>query len=331
MSGPSDVSVVLIARNQRWNIHRLITSVVSEVGSDPDVVLVDSASTDGTPEAAAGHGIRVIRIDDREHRSPSAGRYLGCRETRSELVLFLDGDAELVPGWLDLARRILSDDPSIGSVTGQRISLPISTTPPERPDPPPPSGGWKDVTHCGGSALFVRRALDAAGSFDPWLYSDEEPDLSIRIRHAGYRMVRTDDPMIFDYTDPTDRIRTIVARRGRNLYLGAGQNLRKHLGLPTFRTYVRERGFGILPVVGIPVYLVVCIVAAARSALAFSLTLSLMPVAFAALAVRKRSVQRAARSVVLRLLIAEGTVRGVRLPRREPGAYRPATTEITAP
>lgn len=320
----------MISRNQLWNVSRLIESVRREsatVGTH-EVVLVDSASTDGTAEEAARAGIRVIQIDGREHLSPAAGRYVGHRATTGEYVLFLDGDAELVPGWLALALELLAGDPNLGGVTGSRISLPLHTAAAERPDPPPFTADWSTVTHSGGSAVYRRAALDAAGTFDPHLYSDEEPDLSIRLRHHGYRLARTEYPAIFDYTDPVDRISTLWGRRSRRLYLGAGQNLRKHFGQATFSRYLRERGFGIVPLLALPAYAGAVAAGAQRGPGALSGVLALPFLAFGLLANRKGSAYKALHSVVLRLLIAEGTVRGLRLPVRHPDSYRPRTTEI---
>ena len=325
------LSVVLISRNQIWNISRLIESVRYDCATiNHEVILVDSASTDGTADAAARHDIRVLQIEPTEHMSPAAGRYLGHRSTTGELVLFLDGDAELVPGWLKMAIALMEDDPAIGGVTGARISLPIDTTPANRPAPPPLTGEWTAVTHSGGSALYRRSALDVADTFDPFLYSDEEPDLSIRLRHHGYRLVRTEYPAIFDYTDPLDRISTLWGRRKRGLYLGAGQNLRKHYGQPTFSRYLRERGFGVLPLVGVPLYAAALAAAVQRGRGPVIGILSLPPLAFGLLTMRKGSPSKALHALVLRALIAEGTVRGLCLPVRDPESYTPLTKEITA-
>jgi glycosyltransferase involved in cell wall biosynthesis len=328
---PPRLSVVLISRNQLWNISRLIQSVRNECAAiRHELILIDSASGDGTAEAAASHGVRVLQIEPTEHMSPSAGRYLGHRATTGEFVLFLDGDAELVPGWLNIAVGLMESDSAIAGVTGARISLPIDSVPAQRPEPPPLTDEWTTVTHSGGSALYRRAALDVAGTFDPYLYSDEEPDLSIRLRHHGFHLARTTYPAIFDYTDPVDRIGTLWGRRSRRLYLGAGQNLRKHAGEPTFSRYLRERGFGVLPLLGVPSYGAAVVAAASRGRAPLLGMLSLPPLAFALLTIRKGSPYKALHSVMLRALIAEGTVKGLWLPVRDPESYQPRTKEIVA-
>ena len=327
---PPPLSVVLISRNQRWNIDRLIESVHAAVEDGTEIVLVDSASTDGTPQAAAAHGIRVLRLHESQHLSPSAGRFIGFEHTSGRYTLFLDGDTALVPEWLPLAVSVLDADSGIAAVGGAHVSLPIGTDADTQPDPPEFTSEFRTVSQPGGSALHRRSALLISGQFDPFLYSDEEPDLAIRLRHHGYRLVRTEYPAIFDYTDPLDRISTLWGRRKRGLYLGAGQNLRKHYGQPTFSRYLRERGFGVLPLVGVPLYAAALAAAVQRGRGPVIGILGLPPLAFGLLTTRKGSPSKALHALVLRALIAEGTVRGLCLPVRDPESYTPLTKEITA-
>jgi hypothetical protein len=46
---------------------------------------------------------------------------------------------------------------------------------------------------------------DDAGTFNPYLNFDEEPGLCLRIRHAGYRVLLLDCPIVRHYTDRARR------------------------------------------------------------------------------------------------------------------------------
>ena len=62
-----ELSVVLITRNQDWNIARLVQSVMNEAaGLSYEIVLVDSASTDRTVEIALNYPIRIVRLDENQ-------------------------------------------------------------------------------------------------------------------------------------------------------------------------------------------------------------------------------------------------------------------------
>src|SRR5690625_4465821 len=99
--GVFDLAVVLIARNQVWNVERLVRSVTSTPeGASAELVLVDSASGDGTPQRARELGVTVLELDGSQRLTAAAGRVAGQEATESDYVLFLDGDMELAPGWL---------------------------------------------------------------------------------------------------------------------------------------------------------------------------------------------------------------------------------------
>ncbi|MEM7033637.1 MAG: glycosyltransferase family A protein [Chloroflexota bacterium] len=319
------LTVVIISRNQEWNIARLIESVLKHTAcaESREIILIDSASTDQTTEIASNYPINVLKLSADQHLGPSAGRYVGFQHTTGEYILFLDGDNELYPGWFEKGLNTLKTHPDFAVITGVRVVLPVSAT--EKHKPPTidiPMENLEIRTHCGGTALYKRAVLDEVGTFNPYLYSDEEPDLAIRIRHAGYKIVRLDHPIAYDYTDPIDQIQTKIARWKRNLYLGAGQNLRNHLGTETFWMYLKERGYGLVPLLG----LIVGIVALVWSLMSgqatwFSLWAVVVVLALLADAVRKRSLSASTASLIQRLLIMDGTVRGFLLKPRDPTSY----------
>jgi len=43
--------------------------------------------------------------------------------------------------------------------------------------------------------MYRRAVLEEVGTFNPYLNSDEEPELGLRIRHAGYRILELDHPI----------------------------------------------------------------------------------------------------------------------------------------
>src|SRR5947207_107298 len=96
------VSVVLITRNQAWNVGRLVKSVLSKASPflSIEVTLVDSASTDPTVSLACAYPINVVVLDEDQRLSAAAGRYVGYQQSSSSarFVLFLDGDMELHDG-----------------------------------------------------------------------------------------------------------------------------------------------------------------------------------------------------------------------------------------
>jgi glycosyltransferase involved in cell wall biosynthesis len=322
----TELSVVMICRNQEWNVPRLVESVLRE--TDPllagEIVLVDSASTDRTTEVAAHYPITVLKLDADQRLTAAAGRFVGYKRTTGDLVLFLDGDMELCEGWLRQALGVMQSSPNVAAVCGQVIDRPLETETGtvERREAPGADAPGVDVRHGGGAAMYRRSVLEQVGTFNPYLYSDEEPELCLRIRHAGYRVLRLMRPIVFHYTAPLDAFSTLLGKRGRKFFLGFGQNIRYFFGGPVFWIYLKERGFALAPalVFGIGV------VAAAASMLTgrwlllvlWAICLILLTMG---IAIRKRSLQRALYTLFLRLLILDGTVRGLLLEPYNPAGY----------
>lgn len=329
------LSVVLITRNQVWNVSRLVGSVLAQTALFParEIVLVDSASTDGTAEAAARCPIQVVRLRADQRLTAAAGRYVGFRRTAGDLVLFLDGDMELCPGWLNQAVDLLRQQPAIAVVTGQVVDRPLNTPRSEACEFTALDAPVRalDVKHGGGAALYRRAALDEAGSFNPHIYSDEEPELCVRIRQRGYRVVELQCPAVCHYTEPYEAISSLFARWKRRLYIGPGQNLRYHLGSPLFWVYLRERGFGCLPAAWFAVG-GVCLGITALSGRRRWLggwALSALAIVGLTLA-RKRSLHWAVYSLVRRLLMMGGVVAGFFDKPLDPQAY-PARVDVIRP
>jgi GT2 family glycosyltransferase len=329
----TELSVVLISKNQEWNIARLVESVLREIGSLPakEIALVDSASSDRTAEIAARYPISVLKLHPEQRLTAAAGRYVGFQWTTGDLVLFLDGDMELCKGWLDKALAVMHSKPEVAVVCGMVIDRPKEFRSPNKENHTPdindfvPSGTEDlgvEVPQGGGASLYRRSVLDRVGTFNPYLYSDEEPELCLRVRHAGYRVLRLSRPIAFHYTIPADTFNTVLDRRSRNLWLGFGQIIRYYFGSPLIWPYLRERGWVAVPVFALCIGIITLLMSfqtgqwkwlALWGACIIILTIGI--------AVRKRSLKRALFSLFQRLLLLDGTIRGLLLKPYDPTSY----------
>ncbi|MFC2169334.1 glycosyltransferase family 2 protein [Acidobacteriota bacterium] len=319
------LAVVLISKNQAWNIGRLIRSVIQETRdlTRKEILLVDSASTDDTIRIASEYPIKIIRLHPDQHLTPAAGRYVGMQNTDSEYVLFLDGDMELYSGWLDCGLEVIEQNTKIAAITGERIDLPKQAG---KNDKPPLVTYDEDrgieVGKSGGAAMYRRALLNKVGSFNPFLYSDEEPDLCLRLRHSGYKIFKLHHPISYHFSDTAVSLKTKYARWKRNLYLGAGQNLRYHWRDKLFWKYLKERGYGIVPALGITGGVISLlwyfitgnkfIIQVVGSAFILFILADL---------VKRRSFHKTGVSLCERLFIADGTIRGFLLTPYPPDTY----------
>ncbi len=190
------LSIVIIGRNEGERLTRCLQSVglMRDVEGGAELIYVDSASTDESPEIASNFGAEVIVLHGGVQTAARA-RNAGWQRASAPYVLFLDGDTILNPHFVQTALEVLGSDESIAAVWGHRRELY-----PERSiynrvldlDWIYPAG---NTDFCGGDVLMRRSVLVEVDGYDPGLPAGEEPELCRRLRARGYRIVHTDAAM----------------------------------------------------------------------------------------------------------------------------------------
>ena len=99
------IGFVAIGRNEGERLKLCLASLRRE---SPRVVYVDSGSTDGSAEFARSLGVEVVALDTTVTFTMSRARNAGWktlleRWPETESVHFVDGDCELIEGWVAAA------------------------------------------------------------------------------------------------------------------------------------------------------------------------------------------------------------------------------------
>jgi len=245
-SGDILLSVVVIARNEENHIEDCITSLLAALSSRDfswEIILVDSASTDGTIEKAFHYPITIVQ--EKRASSPSAGRFIGTSYSNGKYILFIDGDSTLDRNWLDEAVPVLEEMDDVAGVAGLRTHVYHGQ------DDGTETGSGGDVMDyqvgavntLGGPAAFRGRILRELGSYNPFLWGEEEAELCYRIRHAGYKLIRL--PVQMTYHKLTAPTRRQTLKRGTRFIVGYGQTLRRNLGHELFRQHASRLRMGV--------------------------------------------------------------------------------------
>lgn len=204
------VSVVIPTRNRAATLERAVRGVLAQTMGDLEVVVVDDASTDGTPALLA----RLAEADPRVRveRMPEAGgaaraRNHGIRVARAEWVAFQDDDDEWLPAKLERQVAAARGRPEVGLVycpyrireaDGREMVI-------GGYDPSRPPGARRMIfrrNFLGTPAVLARRSvLLEAGGFDPALPQVEDWDLWIRVAQRT-EMAWVSEPLVLVHVTP---------------------------------------------------------------------------------------------------------------------------------
>jgi GT2 family glycosyltransferase len=174
-----------------------------------EIIVVDDASTDGTAElledlARVDNRITVLRNSQNRGFLESANR--GAGEAASSVLVFLNNDTILLPGWLEPLLRVFADHADAG-VVGGRLLYPDGRLQEAGGLVFADGSAWKygygdldpgdplydyfrSVDYCSGCLFATRRSLFAKlGGFDtryaPGFY--EDADYCFAVREQGLR------------------------------------------------------------------------------------------------------------------------------------------------
>jgi GT2 family glycosyltransferase len=199
----SETGCVVIGRNEGARLQRCLASVGEFV---PQLVYVDSQSTDNSVENARAASAKIVALDMSIPFSAARARNAGLEHLKAahpgvRFVQFIDGDCELDAAWLRRALSILEEQSQVAVVCGRRrerspeSSLYNLLCDLEWDTPI----GLADA--CGGDALMRVCALEQVGAYDPSFVAGEEPEMCLRLRQAGWTILRIDAEMTLHDAD----------------------------------------------------------------------------------------------------------------------------------
>ena len=192
--GLSQLGIVAIGRNEGERFVRCVESLVREAPGCT-IIYVDSGSTDGSVEFARGKGVEVVQLDMSRPFTAARARNAGLERLLEvspsvQFVQFIDGDCEVIAGWLEAGVAALAGDERLAAVSGRlRERFPERSIYNRLADIEwdRPVGEEKS---CGGVAMMRVSRVREVGGFDSGLIAGEEPELCARMRERGGRIMR---------------------------------------------------------------------------------------------------------------------------------------------
>lgn len=188
--------MVLIGRNEGLRLQRCLASVMDNTDY---IVYVDSGSTDDSVKIARSVGAEVVILKTSQPFTAGRARNEGFKQLiklgKIKYVQFIDGDCELIDGWIEAATAFLENSPTVAVVCGRRREkFPENSVYNRLCD-------WEwdtpvgNALACGGDALYRVDAFAAVNGFNSDIIAGEEPELCVRLRANGWRVWRLDQEM----------------------------------------------------------------------------------------------------------------------------------------
>ena len=194
---PPTTGAVAIGRNEGERLMACLSSLVRQVDR---LVYVDSGSTDNSVQVAREIGAEVVQLDLSHPFTAARARNAGFAQLTGNgrppvFVQFVDGDCEVVEGWIKTATKRLASDPSLAAVAGRRRELRPEASRYNRlidAEWATPVGFVRAV---GGDVMLRVEALMEIGGYREELIAGEEPEMCLRLLRAGWRIERLDAEM----------------------------------------------------------------------------------------------------------------------------------------
>ena len=198
------ISAIVVNFDGGRELLRCVASLSKSPRRFAEVIVIDNASTDGSPERLLESHPDIVLVRSERNVGPAAARNIGLRQAHSPLVLFIDDDVRLESGALDrlldcqrhtdatvvVPRLVLvpenvvqadgADVHFTGTMHLRNGRAPLAS---ERP-PARPIGTFSS------SCVLAerRRVLDAGGFDESFFIYQEDMELGLRLRAFGHAL-----------------------------------------------------------------------------------------------------------------------------------------------
>lgn len=219
-----DLSVIIVSWNVREHLRLCLSSIhnslkPTENGLRAEIIVVDNASQDGTPQMVREEFSGVSLIQSGENLGFTKGNNLGFKKSRGRYLLLLNPDTEVLGDTLARMVTYMEANPRVAALGPRLLDSQGGVIPSRRRFPTlatalvesttleqwfpnhtliqryrfadQPEDKIQEVDWVVGACLLLRRqALEGAGYLDEdfFMYS-EELDLCYRLRSAGWKVV----------------------------------------------------------------------------------------------------------------------------------------------
>lgn len=232
---PTRISAIICTHNRASYLGAAIDSLLAQNFEDYEVIVVDNASTDNTRAVVEArlHDPKLQYVYE-PNLGLSVARNTGARIANSEILAYLDDDAEASAGWLKALMEIYEVDTKV-AIAGGKVTLIWP------PDCVPPKWLSTNMTgnlgayDLGNDLVYITQPgltprglnysiradfLQKIGGFDPHLgrvgknlLSNEELYMTEKALQMGFRVAYLPDALVAHHVTPSRLVPSWFIRR----------------------------------------------------------------------------------------------------------------------
>ena len=201
-------SVIILSWNGETYLPECLNAVMAQRHAPHEVILVDNASTDGSPQFVAANFPQVRIICNDENLGFAGGMNVGLKQATGDIAVLLNQDTVVREDWLAELVKAMETDERVG-IAGCKMLYPDGQTIQHAGGyleyplglahhygcGEPDQGQWdeqQEVDYVTGAAMAIRReTLMRIGYLDEGFFPAyfEDVDICLRARQAGYKVV----------------------------------------------------------------------------------------------------------------------------------------------
>lgn len=208
-------TVVIPNWNGKGYLKDCLDSLLTQENAEPDLIVVDNGSTDGSVSFLEEHYPRVHLIKFQENQGFCAAVNAGIRAARTEYVILLNNDTKADSRFVSSLEESIGQSEKIFSVSAKLVSMQNPEIVDDagdyycalgwafaegkgRKDSPAYSRKKKIFASCAGAAIYRKKIFDEIGLFDENHFAYlEDIDVGYRARIYGYLNVYEPKALVY--------------------------------------------------------------------------------------------------------------------------------------
>ncbi|WP_423792389.1 glycosyltransferase family 2 protein [Methanocaldococcus indicus] len=236
------VSIIIVTHNRLDKLKILLESLVSDNYPKKEIIVVDNASTDNTPDIIKKYCEKfpyIFYVKNDKNYFPAKGRNIGAKYAKGKYLFFIDDDGAVDKDTINKLVEVLESDEKVGLVApvilywnsdiiwcaGGYNDLFTSLTKylhrnkklsevnlPKQP---------YEIDHMPHTFMVRKECFDKLGGFyEKYKIMYEESELAIRIKKLGYKVLAVPSAIAYhNIPIETDNSRNLGLHRWDRVYL----------------------------------------------------------------------------------------------------------------